>query len=103
MKNATYSRMSRPAGSNQRGAAPVHRTTIAAPRGLVDEARLLGEREGLTSFNAVVEAALREYTASRQRAAFAAAMREMGRDPEVVRASDELAALFSATDADGLA
>jgi hypothetical protein len=36
------------------------------------------------------------------RAAFAAAVAEMSRDPEVVRESDQINALFRVADADGL-
>jgi hypothetical protein len=79
-----------------------HRTTIAAPQALLDEALELGRRDGLGSLNAVVHAALEEYTERRRRAAFAAAMTEMGRDPDIVRESNAINELFARADSDGI-
>ena len=80
-----------------------HRTTIAVPQSLLEEALAFGHRDGLSSLNAVVQAALEEYTERRRRAAFAAAIAEMGRDPDIIRESDQINELFAIADADGLA
>ncbi len=79
-----------------------HRTTIALPRALFDEALKLGRDEGHVSLNAVVQAALEEYAERRRREAFAASITIMSRDPEVVGESDQMNALFATTDSDGL-
>jgi hypothetical protein len=80
----------------------MHRTTIAAPQALIEEALHLGQQVGLTSLNAVVQVALEEFAERRRREAFAAAMVEMSRDPDVVRESDQITELFQMTDGDGI-
>ena len=81
---------------------PTHRVTIAVPRPLVAEALEVGRRCGLPSLSAVVQVALEEFTERRRRGAFAAAMAEMGSDPEIVRESGQITRLFEAFDTDGL-
>jgi hypothetical protein len=80
----------------------LHRTTIALPQPLLDEALKFGQRDGLPSLNAVVSAALEEYTERRRRDAFAEAIADMGHDPDIVRESDEINDLFAVADGDGI-
>lgn len=85
-----------------RRSRPVHRTTIAAPQALIEEALHLGQQVGLSSLNAVVQVALEEFAERRRREAFAAAMVEMARDPDVLRESARITELFQTADADGI-
>ena len=81
----------------------MHRTTIAAPQALIDEALQLGRQVGLSSLNAVVQVALEEFAERRRREAFAAAMVEMASDPDVLRESAQITALFRRPTPTGLA
>lgn len=80
----------------------MHRTTIAVPQPLIAEALRLGRDTGLRSLNAILQVALEEFTERRRREAFAAAIAEMGRDPEVLRESAEITEFFAPADADGI-
>jgi len=55
-----------------------------------------------TNLNRLVTTALQEYTATRKRQTFEAAMAAMAADPAITRASVDLLAAFRPTEADGL-
>ena len=87
-----------------RGAAPSRtvRRSFALPRHIVTEATAVAPAELQTNLNRLVTTALEEYTATRKRQAFEAAMAAMAADPAVTRVSGDLLAAFRTTEADGL-
>ena len=72
------------------------------PRPVIAEAVRLGRNAGLLSLNAVVQLALEEFTEKRRREAFAAAIAEMGRDPDILRESAAITEQFRPAEADGI-
>jgi len=88
------------------GVAPaatrIVRRSFALPRHIVTAATAVAPAELQTNLNRLVTTALQEYTATRKRQAFEAAMAAMAADPAITRASADLLAAFRPTEADGL-
>jgi hypothetical protein len=99
-------RRPRTKAQSQRGAVPtasrVLRRSFALPRHIVTQAAAVAPAELQTNLNRLVTTALEEYTATRKRQAFEAAMAAMAADPAVTRTSGDLLAAFRVTEADGL-
>ena len=99
-------RRPRTKAQSQRGAVPtasrIVRRSFALPRHIVTEATAVAPAELQTNLNRLVTTALEEYTATRKRRAFAAAMAAMAADPAVTRVSGDLLAAFRMTETDGL-
>jgi len=89
-----------------RGVAPaaarIVRRSFALPRHIVTEATAVAPAELQTNLNRLVTTALQEYTATRKRLTFEAAMAAMAADPAITRASVELLGAFRRAEADGL-
>jgi hypothetical protein len=89
-----------------RGVAPaaarIVRRSFALPRHIVTEATAVAPAELQGNLNRLVTTALQEYTATRKRHTFEAAMAAMAADPAITRASADLLAAFRPAEADGL-
>jgi hypothetical protein len=78
------------------------RRSFALPRHVVTEAAAVAPAELQGNLNRLVTTALQEYTETRKRRTFEAAMAAMAADPAIRRASAELMTAFRTTEADGL-
>jgi hypothetical protein len=78
------------------------RRSFALPRHVVTEATAVAPAELQGNLNRLVTTALQEYTATRKRQTFEAAMAAMAADPTIRRVSAELLTAFRTTEADGL-
>ena len=78
------------------------RRSFALPRHIVTEATAVAPVELQGNLNRLVTTALQEYTETRKRRTFEAAMAAMAADPAIHRASAELMTAFRTTEADGL-
>ena len=78
------------------------RRSFAIPRHVVTEATAVAPAALQDNLNRLVTIALQEYTETRKRRTFEAAMAAMAADPAIHRASAELMTAFRATEADGL-
>jgi hypothetical protein len=83
-------------------AANTVRRSFALPRHVVTEATAVAPAELQDNLNRLVTTALQEYTETRKRRTFEAAMAAMAADPAIHRASAELLTAFRTTEADGL-
>ena len=78
------------------------RRSFALPRHVVTEATAVAPAALQGNLNRLVTIALQEYTETRKRRTFEAAMAAMAADPAIRRASAELMSAFRTTEADGL-
>lgn len=92
----------KPARRGAPATSRIVRRSFALPRHVVTEATAAAPAELQGNLNRLVTTALQEYTATRKRQAFEAAMAAMAADPAIHRLSAELLTAFRTTEADGL-